>query len=163
MVDPHPATSPKPRRLWKVVLVLSLALNLAVAGLVTGAVLSGKVGDRPPRSFDFGIGPVAQSLSPRERREVGRVLRQAGVLRDVNPRGRIAEMITVLEAEPFDADAMREIFAQQGADLARVQVTVQGAMLEMFSGMSPARRAEVAAALAAELEQRPERSRPSGG
>ncbi|WP_333712463.1 periplasmic heavy metal sensor [Yoonia sp.] len=164
MADPDPARRPGPARLWQIVLVLSLALNLAVAGVVAGTVLSGRTGDGSPRSFDLGIGPVAQALDRQERREVGRMLRQARVLRDVNPRGRVAEMIAVLQTEPLDADLLRAIFAQQAADVARLQLRAQEALLTTIMTMSPERRAAFAAALAEQMERAPGRGlRPSGG
>jgi uncharacterized membrane protein len=145
-------------------LVLSLALNLAVAGVVAGTVLSGRAGDGPPRSFDLGIGPVAQALSRQERREVGRMLRRAGVLRDVNPRGRAAEMIEVLQSEPFEVDRLRLLFSEQGADVDRLQSAAQEALLTTIMNMTPERRAAFAAALAEEMERGPGRLlRPSGG
>lgn len=157
-------TPQKPSRLWRTVLVLSLALNLVVAGVVAGTVLSGRVGDGPPRSFDLGAGPVTRALSPSERREVGRALRQARVLRDLNPRGRAADMVAVLLADPFDPEALRAMMAEQSTDLVRVQSQVQEVLVEMISGMTPERRAEFAAAVAAELERgRDQRLRPSGG
>lgn len=163
MADPNAALPPKPGRLWKIVLVLSLALNLAVAGVVAGTVLSGRTSGGPPRSFDLGIGPVAQALSRQERRDVGRMLREARVLRDLNPRGRAAEMIAVLQSEPLDADLLRALFSEQGADVARLQSTAQEALLTTIQNMSPERRAAFAAALAEEMDRGPWRGlRPSG-
>ena len=164
MADPNAAPTPKPARLWRIVLVLSLALNLAVVGIVAGAVLSDRTGDRPPRSFDLGIGPVAQALNRQERREVGRMLRQAQVLRDLDPRGRAAEMLAVLQSEPLDVDRLRAVFRQQGADVVRLQSTAQEALLTTIINMSPQRRAAFAAALAEEIQRGPGRGpRPSGG
>lgn len=145
-------TTPQKRgRVWTVVLVGSLALNLVIAGIVGGTLLSGRIGDGPPRSFDLGVGPVAMALERDERRAIGRELRQNRVLRDLDPRGRAAEMLAVLQAEPFDPDALRAIFAEQSDDLVRVQTRAQDALLETIAAMTPERRAAFAAAVAEEM------------
>lgn len=144
-------TPQKKGRLWTVILVCSLALNLAVAGIVGGTLLSGRIGDGPPRSFDLGVGPVANALERDERRAIGRELRRNRVLRNLDPRGRAAEMLVVLQAEPFDREALRAIFAEQSNDLIRVQARAQDALLETIAAMTPERRAAFAAAVAEEM------------
>jgi uncharacterized membrane protein len=144
-------TPQKKGRLWTVILVCSLALNLAVAGIVGGTLLSGRIGEGPPRSFDLGVGPVANALERDERRAIGRELRRNRVLRDLDPRGRAAEMLVVLQAEPFDREALRAIFAEQSNDLIRVQARAQDALLETIAAMTPERRAAFAAAVAEEM------------
>lgn len=158
MADPamNPAAG-KPRRLWKIVLVASLALNLAVAGLVVGTVLSGRLGDGPPRNFDLGLGPVARALEPQERRSMGRDMRQSRVLRDVDLRGRSEALIAALKADPFDPAQVSALLDAQAAQLARVQQTAQAALLRAIINMTPERRAAFAASLQAEMEYRPQR------
>lgn len=162
MAEPS-GTPQEPSRLWRIVLVVSLALNLAVAGLIVGAVVSGRVGEGPPRSFDLGAGPLAQALSVQERRTVGRALRQAGVLRDLNPRARAAQIVEVLHSEPFDPAALRAVLAALGDDLAMVQLRAHEAIVTTVAGMTPERRAALAADIAAHLAQgRGPRHAPSG-
>ena len=158
-------TKSGPRRLWKIVLVCSLALNLAVVGLVVGTVASGRVGDGPPRSFDLGVGPLAQALNQQERREVGRELRQARVLRDINPRARANEMSAIIAADPFDPDALRAIFATQRNEVSRVQERAQEVLFNLISDMTPERRAEFATQIeeALKSDRGPRGPRPSGG
>lgn len=91
------------------------------------------------------------ALERDERRAIGRELRQNRVLRDLDPRGRAAEMLAVLQAEPFDPDALRAIFAEQSDDLVRVQTRAQDALLETIAAMTPERRAAFAAAVAEEM------------
>lgn len=154
----------KPGRVWRVVLVLSLALNLAVAGIVIGSVASGRAGDGPPRSFDLGLGPVSRALAPNERRDIGRSLRQDGVLRDFDLRGRINGMTEVLTAEPFDPGALRLLMSEQSERIARVQARAQDAFIEQIVAMTPERRREFADQLKQELSKdRPRRGPKSGG
>ncbi len=153
-----------PSRLWRIVLVVSLALNLAVVGLVTGAAVSGRLGDGPPRSFDFGLGPVARALSPQERRSIGIALRREGGMRNLNLRDRADNMITVLRSEPFDRDALQELMRGQSDAMAQLQTRAQTALLDQISQMSPERRADFADSLQDELSKaRPPRLRGSGG
>lgn len=150
-----------PSRVWRVVLVLSLAMNLAVVGLVVGASVSGRFGDRPPRSFDFGLGPVARALEPRERRQIGLAMRRDGALRDMDLRGNAAAMIAALRADPFDAGQLQDLMVAQAGQMAMLQRNAQAALLDQISAMSPDRRAAFADRLQEELSRG--RDRRSGG
>ncbi|MEJ8561166.1 periplasmic heavy metal sensor [Yoonia sp. GPGPB17] len=154
----------RPGRLWRIVLVLSLALNLAVVGIVAGAIASGRVGDGPPRSFDLGVGPIARALEPDERRAVGRSLRQDRSLRSLDFRGRVNDMVTTLRAEPFDADALRALMTEQAAGLSDIQAKAQEATLAQIIAMTPERRRAFADQVADELSRdKPQRRHNSGG
>ena len=150
-----------PSRVWRGVLVLSLAMNLAVVGLVVGAGVSGRFGDRPPRSFDFGLGPVARALEPRERRQIGLALRRDGALRDMDLRGNAAAMIAALRADPFDAGQLQDLMVAQAGQMATLQRNAQAAFLDQITAMSPHRRAAFADRLQEELSRG--RDRRSGG
>lgn len=141
-----------PSRMWKIVLVCSLALNLAVAGVVAGTLISGRIGDGPPRSFDLGVGPLAQALTQQERRTIGRALRDGRILRDLNPRARAAEMTEVLSSQPFDPDALRGVFEKQRNDVAGVQERAHAVLVTLIADMTPERRAEFASQIAEALE-----------
>ena len=155
----------KPKRLWRVVLVVSLALNLAVVGIIAGSIVSGRFGDGPPRSFDLGLGPMSRALEPKERRDIGRNLRENRVLRDYDLRGRIDGIVAALQAEPFDEAALRALLAEQASRVANVQVKAQDAFVAVVADMTPERRAIFAETLREELSKvRPPRERaPSGG
>jgi hypothetical protein len=155
----------QPKRIWRIVLVVSLALNLAVAGVVGGTLISGRAGDGPPRSFDLGISPIARALSPEERREVTSSLRRDRVMRGADLRGRADAIVTALKAEPYDPDVMRGLLQEQAAQVATVQGKAQDAFLDAITQMTPERRADFADQLENELsKERPRRGpRQSGG
>jgi len=154
----------RPRRLWRIVLVASLALNLAVGGIVAGSVVSGRLGKGPPRSFDLGLGPIARALEPQERRAIGRNLRQNRALRDLDLRGRVDEVIALLRAEPFDPQALEALMDQQAAEVAGFQARAQDAMLEQIIAMTPERRRAFATHLTEEMaRERQSGPRKSGG
>ncbi len=163
MADQEPQRA-KPVRLWRIVLVLSLAMNLAVVGVVAGSVISGRFGDGPPRSFELGLGPVTRALTQEERRDIGRALRRDGELRRFDLRGRVAAMVDALQAEPFDAAVLRGLMAEQSARVSAVQTKAQDAFVDTVTQMTPERRAAFAEQLREELARaRPERARTSGG
>jgi uncharacterized membrane protein len=154
----------RPNRLWRIVLVLSLALNLAVVGVVVGAAVSGRWGEGPPRSFDLGLGPVARALEPRERRAIGRRLREDRSLRDFDLRGRVNRVVAALQAEPFDPDVLRALLVEQSQQIATVQATAQEVMLEQIVAMTPERRRAFADQVLEEMSRaRAPRARSSGG
>lgn len=140
-------------RRMRIVLVLSLALNLAVVGLIVGAGVAGRFGDRPPRSFDFGLGPVARALEQDERRAIGRELRRDGALRGYDMRQGANDMVAALRAEPFVPDALRELMALQAAHVAQLQRSAQDALMDQIAAMTPDRRAAFAEALDQELQR----------
>lgn len=111
--SPAPAAAPPapPRtRGWiRILLAVSLALNLAVAGLAVGAFV--KNGGPPPRhdERDMGLGPLGDALSREDRRalrkeflarfpelKIGRAALQAD----------FAALMAALRADPFDPVAL---------------------------------------------------------
>lgn len=153
-----------PSRLWRTVLVVSLALNLAIAGLVVGAGVSGRFGDRPPRSFDFGLGPIARALKPEERHAIGSTMRRDDGLRRVNPRGNARAIIDAVRADPFDPVKLHDLLAAQSTQMAALQQKAQIALVDQIAAMSPDRRTVFANHLQQELLRgRERRDGRSGG
>jgi uncharacterized membrane protein len=104
-------TPPPPRsgRGLKIALAVSVALNLAVAGLVAGAWLSD---DGPRRGMprDLSFGPFSEALT----REDRRALREAFLARAPDDlrtarqaaRAEFAAVVAALRASPFDPQAL---------------------------------------------------------
>ncbi len=152
-------------RLMRIVLVVSLALNLAIAGLFVGSTASGRWSAGPPTNFDVGLGPMGRALDEEERREIRRNLMRDGAIRQLNLRGRMNEMITVMQAEPFDQDAIAALLSEQLAKTTHLQGNVHMVLLKVISDMTPERRAAFAAQLQEDMsrERPPQRDKPSGG
>jgi len=107
-------TSGAPR--WmKVLLAVSLAMNLGVLGLVGGAALRG-AGDRGrPDVREIGFGPFSDALSPQDRQELRRAfLREGGNPRVMRQRMRneVGTLLQVLRSEPLQEAELRAAFSQ---------------------------------------------------
>ncbi|WP_195820774.1 periplasmic heavy metal sensor [Roseobacter sp. MH60115] len=150
-----PPKRPRISRRIKVILGLSLALNLAVVGLIAGTAL--RHGDEKrggPRSAGFGAYglPYMIALPREERRSVIQAVRagKKGDLPDRAARRALyLEALTALRASPFDAQALSDVVTRQAQTTIRVQQVAQDAWLEVVANMSDAERA----AYAEEIEE----------
>jgi uncharacterized membrane protein len=145
--------APRPKRWPKVLLALSLTLNLAVLGAVAGAHLrdTRDVSRFPPaeRSTlrDAGVGPFFDALPREMRTRMGERLRErAGGLGP--DRTALAEdfraMLAALRAEPYDPARLAAVLADQQQRLqARVEAG-RAVLLEEIAAMTPRERADFA-------------------
>jgi uncharacterized membrane protein len=153
MSDPvsTPAASATSRWL-KVALVLSLALNLLVAGVILGAVLrhdrdGGRMDRRAEATRDFVRSPFLGALEPADRRAVGRdLMRAEGSIREnrADLRARFERLLAAIRTEPFDRAAVESILAEQRAAGARRLEIAEAAVLDRLAAMTPAARAAYA-------------------
>jgi uncharacterized membrane protein len=105
--------APSAPRWMRVLLVVSLSLNLLVAGAAIGMLVRG--GPSPVAVRDLGFGPFAAALSPEDRVELrrawlARIQTDGGGRRAM--REDMAALLAVLRAEPFDPEALRVILAR---------------------------------------------------
>lgn len=140
--------NPNPPKVWRVVLVLSLAFNIAIIGLVAGVGMR-SIGGKPPQNFEFGLGPIGQALTQDQRREVGKRLRQNGEARRAG-RG-MKEMVDMLVAalraptfDPAAVDAALSASADRASDL---QTVAREAFIQELSNMTDAERQDFATRL----------------
>ena len=144
MAEPSQPRNGTPRWL-RVVLVLSLGLNLAVAGLAIGSAYKWRSEGGPPRSFDLSLGPLSRALAPEDRRAVTEEIRRRGDgeqpdFRDI--RRRSEALLALLRAEEFDAQAFADGLDEIRGMALAFQKVGQVALIERISAMSPeARRA----------------------
>lgn len=162
--DPRSPTSPAgaaraPLGGWiKALLFISLALNLAVAGLAVGAMLRhDALRDRGGARADQFGGPYTGALSREDRRAIWREMR--AMQADGRPgradiRADFDAVVQALRADPYDPAAVRIIVARQfQAGLERQQIG-QELLLQRIAQMDPAARAAFADRLADRLERR---------
>lgn len=142
------------RRWIKIALAVSLALNLAVIGLISGAVLGGNGGSRndgPPALRTLGLGPFAQALSRDDRDEVRERIEGAGIeLREERRAiGRtLRDVEQALRADPFDRAAVEAAFASSRGLVVSLQEAGHTALLDQIDTMSASEREALADGLA---------------
>ncbi len=143
---------PRTARWVKIALALSLALNLAIVGMVAGVVLrAGDRGDGAPELRTLGLGPFALALTRDDRDELrGRIERHGEPLRQ--ERRAIGQALRAVQAallaEPFDRAAAEAAFAQSRDLAGSLQATGHGALLDQIETMSAGERTELAERLA---------------
>jgi len=163
--DPSLPTPPKPPFRWgRVVLFTSLALNLAVAGVVGGAVLGRFGPDRHDiAARDIGLGLFSEALRPEDRKALRRAYVQANPDRRAdrqNMRDDLQTVLTALRAEPFDVDTLRQALETGAGRIMERQKRGQAIVLDHLAKMTPTARAEVADRLEETLKRRGRRPQP---
>lgn len=140
-MTPAPAT---PRGV-KIALALSVALNLAVAGLAVGAWL----GNGPHRGMprDMSFGPFSEALDDADRRAIRRALMERlGEFRQQRAaaRAEFETLLGVLRADPFDAEALKAALAALEARNAERLDLGRGLIETRLIEMTPDERAAFA-------------------
>ncbi|MGR3455112.1 periplasmic heavy metal sensor [Pseudooceanicola sp.] len=156
--------TPAPMRRWqKILLVLSLAVNLLIVVAVASFVLSHDRDrrHRPPRVDQMG-GPLTHALSREDRREIGREIWRS--YRDGRPsrediRAEYDAVIAALRAEPYDPAVVERSLQRQLDFAVERQALGQRLLLERLAEMTPKERAAFADRLQEGLDRVRERDR----
>ena len=154
-------TKKRPVPLWvKALLGLSLALNLAVIGLLGGIATRFHKDAPGPGAVNSAI-PYVIALPREDRRALNDQIRQKGRDGDLPKRGarraQYVQMVSLLESGAWSAAEAKSIMRAQAEDTSRVQVAVEAAWLEVIEGYSDDERKAVAASLRVVLERGPGR------
>lgn len=142
----------------RVLLVVSLALNLLILGTVGGAMMTwSKWRSHHPPRLDMAGGPLTQALTREDRRAIARQMRKA--YRDNSaPRAELKaeleELANELKAEPFDAAAVRKRLARHRGVFHDRFALGQSLLLEHLKQMQPKERAAYADRLLRALEKK---------
>lgn len=123
-LSPPVAAKPKTGKGLRIALAVSVALNLAVVGVVAGAFL--RDGPRGPYIRELDFGPYGEAFAPEDRD----AMRDAFLSRDVNMRGlrdeiraEGAALVALLRAETLDMAALKALMQQQqGRMLDRIEM-----------------------------------------
>lgn len=138
----------------KVVLAASLAVNLAIVGLVAGFVLRGGVPMAGPLPGMGYATPYMIALPKDARRQVFRAVRDDESLPNRRERrDDYEDMTRAIRATPFDAAAVNAVLDRQVDAQARVQAAARSAWVQTVSGMSGAARAAYADEIAEMLRR----------
>lgn len=153
---PAPQVERRAPRWMKITLILSLAANAVVLGLVAGVVLRGGPGDGGPRMIRDGILPLTQALDPKDRREIGEDIRRT--LQAQDSRGDVQwehqKTLALLRADPFDAAAFAvHLEGQAARGMVRIK-TSQEALIRHLNALSVEDRLAYADRVEAALQKR---------
>ena len=134
--QPAPQPAPSSSRGLKIAFGISVALNLAVAGLVFGAWLHG--GPFRGIGHDLSFGPFSEALSPEDRRSIGKALMADRATIRAGREAAKAEfdnLLTALRADPFDPAAvdaaLATIVTRNAGRLEKGQALLQARIVEM--------------------------------
>lgn len=131
----------------KVLLAVSLGLNLLVVGAVGGMIFNGGPQRDPKGGKDAAYGPYTRALSHEDRKEIGQVMRdEIGGYKENLPKVRagFAALKEALSAESYDRDLVHKLVKEQEqVGLKRHQVG-QRLLLERLDAMTPEQRHEFA-------------------
>lgn len=158
MTEPQP--EPQKKRRWLMPLLFtSLGVNLLVAGIVLGAILSP---DGPRSRSDQGpargvIGePFIRALPRDERRALVRdVLQNRDKIRESreNLRQRFEAFLATLRAEPFDTGEAARLLSEQGQVAVSRQKIGEALLIKRLDAMTPEQRNDYADALEKSLKR----------
>ncbi len=146
----------KMSRGWRIVLIASLGVNLAVAGLFAGAAFRHGGHERASGHSD----PMVRALDKDARRDIGREIRKHRE-NGKDMRGKFtaafAEVLAVLRADEFDAAAMRTALERKSAVLRKSRDVGETALIAHLEGLSKAEREMFADRLEAALKHKKRR------
>lgn len=159
MSDAPPARLPR----WaRIALISSLALNVAVIGLLGGLMIAARdvaVGGLPIDGFRF----VAQYLPERDQRELRRRIfsnrAEVEAIRDAMKENREA-FLSALRADPFDQDQAAAVMQAQADATIRFSTTARGALIAQIASLSAEERRAFADLIEEELKARRHRGGP---
>lgn len=142
---PPPVPSKSAGRGLKLLLAVSLALNLAVAGTVAGMALRGHDPDRPPPAAvrDLNFGPFSEALTREQRRDMLRGFGERGPgLREMRAqiRADFDAVLAALRATPFDAAAFRAAVESQNSRITARAEAGRDALVGLVVQMSDPER-----------------------
>ncbi|WP_054007986.1 periplasmic heavy metal sensor [Cypionkella psychrotolerans] len=137
----------------RIALAVSVALNLAVAGLFAGSFLKDHEEGGPRGVREIGFGPFSEALSRDDRKALRRALlaRMPEMRQARQEAGRDAQVLLgVLRADPFDPGQLTAVLEAQRVRMAGRFEVGQGLMRDLLVAMTP----EARQAFADRLEKR---------
>ena len=142
MVD-NSLAKPATRRWIKFALIISLGLNLGIAGVLIGTALRAPEARRSNVEAPEGVAMLARAMPQSHQRELRESLR---VQRDdLQPdrqelKNLRENFVEALRAEPFDIDVVRQAFAAQRRILDQVTTAGHAAVIDQIAKMSAQER-----------------------
>lgn len=149
------APTKRPGRLLRVALVISIALNLAVAGLVVGSAVKFR-GERPVPLRDLGFGAFTDVMTKEQRARLRQAFfAQAPDFKDLRRQMQSdrSAVLDSLRAQPFDPAAFGHALAAMNARHAARTGYGEVLLRDLVTSMSNEERAAFVDRLQAEMER----------
>lgn len=143
----------------KIVFALSLALNLAVVGIVGGAMFRFDKREGGMRSPPVGA-LLYRELSKEDRREIRAAADQDFSKRDERRKEEAEELAAALRQVPFDPNLVESLLLAQTKKVDDFQASVRALWLARVSEMSDAERADYAERLKDAMLKPPSKKGP---
>lgn len=159
MTGTPPPSAPRRAPRWmKIVLVVSVALNLLIAAMVVGAVFArDRDGfDHSDRAMmrDLGRTPFVSALDFSDRRALGRSLRDGPRPDRADLAARFEAVLGALRRDPFDRAALEAELATARTAASARQARIEAVLLDRLEGMSASERRAYADRLDRSLRRR---------
>lgn len=147
MVEEKNIAQVKTARWVKVLLVISLGLNMLVVGAIGGMMFSHKADGPPPSLRDITYGPYSRALSREDRRKIAAAMRRdAGSFQQNLPKIRetYRALLAALQADDYDKATVHKLIqAQQEMGLKRQKIGLR-LLLERLDLMTAEERQQFA-------------------
>ncbi len=156
MTEPTETTARRMPRWAKITLIVSLAANLAVVGIVGGALLRGPDRDRPLFLPIDGFRAISEAMPEAERDALRRDLRgRRDEIRETRRMLQESHMafIAAVRAEPFSPEAVSSVLDEQAGRWQQFSSRNRDMLVRHIAQMSPEARAQFAAAFEEQLKR----------
>ena len=143
----------KPNRIWSILLILSLALNAVLIGMMIGSKISrmNKAMDKYPA---LKSSLYMRALAHEDRDDIKHTLRENITIEDQRKvHLRYEDALIALRSKPFSEDALEEIMELQGNASHERMTLARDVLLEHLSQISDTERAEFADRLERRLQK----------
>ncbi|WP_375260351.1 periplasmic heavy metal sensor [Palleronia sp.] len=130
-------------RPWRYLLFISLAINVAVAGVIIGSALDRHGPHRGPR-LSGPIAPLVRSLPNEARRDLFADLKRMPRTEPDRRRGSFEALLSAIRAEPFEPEAVTAALREQRDLGAARLVALEDALAEQLARLSAEERADYA-------------------
>jgi len=132
-------SKPPKRKRGKILLIVSLAFNMIIVGLIIGAIFGGHYRDRRGAQPPLGVRGYLSAMTTPQRRDFMRDYKHGfmghiKVLKNLNTY-QLAIM-DAMEADPFDASALIAAMAAQRGKLSDVMAGFHGELANALAEMT---------------------------
>ena len=127
-------------RWMKITLVVSIAINLGIAGVIGGAALRAPEIQRNNIEAPEGVAMLARAMPPAHQRELRENLRtrRDDLRPDRQELNKLRDrFILALRVDPFDIEAVNEVFADQREMLSDLTAAGHDSVIEQIRTMTP--------------------------